>query len=342
MCRHRRMLRKALATSPWRASQKVVGHALRAALWRDLLLHGRRVELQERVLEVLVDLHDGGLVAAAVTVIRCGEDRDDVPVMAPVVALHHKLVRTSDQLQAIRVVELFRDVLAEGVACAARRDAPAAAVVGVGPEQVAHGPLVGHFLDSVELADVVEGVEGGRDATVHADDLVLDHRRHGQVVEGVREELPDLGSAVRPHTLVEEAVDLGDLPALVVPAQQRDALLIADLLKEHRRHGLHRIVAAVHVVSEEEVVRLRQRPADAKELLQVQELPVDVAAHRDGAADGLAVGLLLEDLAHLLAQGLALGLRELTFVLHVLDLLLEVRIQQRLIGRRHGGRLSVG
>ena len=32
------------------------------------------------------------LVAAAVAVVGCGEDGDDVPVVGPVVALHHQLV----------------------------------------------------------------------------------------------------------------------------------------------------------------------------------------------------------------------------------------------------------
>jgi hypothetical protein len=44
---------------------------------------------------------------------------------------------TRDQLQVVGVVELLRDVLAEGVASATRGDAPAAAVIRVGPQQVA-------------------------------------------------------------------------------------------------------------------------------------------------------------------------------------------------------------
>mmetsp|Transcript_1685 Transcript_1685/g.4987 ORF Transcript_1685/g.4987 Transcript_1685/m.4987 type:complete len:273 (+) Transcript_1685:109-927(+) len=239
-----------------RSSQEVVGHALRTALGRDLLLNRRRVELQERVLQVLVDLHHGGLVAAAVAVVRGGEDRDDVTVMAPIVALHHQLMRPGDQLQPVGVVELLRDVLAEGVACTARRNAPAAAVVRVRPEKVAHGALVRHLLDAVQLPDVVEGVEGRRDASVHADDLVLDDGGHGQVVKGVREQLPDRRSAVCSHAFVEEAVHLRDLTALVVATEEGDALLIADLVEEHQSDRLHAVVAPIHVVAEEEVVAL--------------------------------------------------------------------------------------
>lgn len=55
--------------------------------------------------------------------------------------LHNQLVGTGHKREAVGVVEGLRDVLAEGVAGATGRDAPAAAVIGVGPQQVTHGTL---------------------------------------------------------------------------------------------------------------------------------------------------------------------------------------------------------
>ena len=55
--------------------------------------------------------------------------------------LHHKLVGSADECEAIVVVEVFRDVLAEGVAGPARGYSPAAPVVRIRPQQVTHGPL---------------------------------------------------------------------------------------------------------------------------------------------------------------------------------------------------------
>lgn len=70
-------------------------------------------------------------------------------VLRPVVPLHDELVRARNQRQPVVVVERLRYVLAEGVTRAAGRDAPAAPVIRVGPQQVAHGALVGHLLDAV-------------------------------------------------------------------------------------------------------------------------------------------------------------------------------------------------
>mmetsp|Transcript_33159 Transcript_33159/g.72296 ORF Transcript_33159/g.72296 Transcript_33159/m.72296 type:complete len:219 (+) Transcript_33159:322-978(+) len=218
---------------------------------------------------MLVDLHDCRLIATTVAVVGRGEDGDDVAVVAPIIAFHHKLMGTGDELEPISVVELLRNVLTECVARSARRYAPAATIIGVRPKQVAHWALVGNFLDAVELPDVVQGVQRWRDASVHADDLILNYSSHRKVVEGVCEELPDFGTSVRPDALVKEAVDLGDLPAFVVPTQEGDSLLVPDLAQEHHCDGLHRVVATVHIVSEKKVVRLRQRAANAEELLEI-------------------------------------------------------------------------
>lgn len=89
------------------------------------------------------------LVSAAVTVVWCREDGDNVALVAPVVAIHDKLMSTGDERQAVVVVEGLADVLAKGVASATRGNAPSAAVVGVGPEQIAHRALVRHLLNAV-------------------------------------------------------------------------------------------------------------------------------------------------------------------------------------------------
>jgi len=105
-----------------------------------------RVKLEEGVFEGVVQLHDGGLVPAPVAVVGGGEDGDDVPVVRPVVTLHHQLMGSADQGQTIRMVECLRYVLAEGVSSTTGRDAPASSVVRVGPEQVAHGAFMRNLL----------------------------------------------------------------------------------------------------------------------------------------------------------------------------------------------------
>ena len=160
-------------------------------------------------------------------------------------------MRSGHERQAVAVVEHLRYVATEGVprtpvitapfgqstlGGASRmhipgRYAPTLAVVGVGPQQVAHGSLVRHLLHAVQLADVVQRIDGrGQTActaphdksatvidyirliiergglTVQTEDLVVHHGRQRQVVEQVRVHLPHVCVAVLAHALVVESV----------------------------------------------------------------------------------------------------------------------------------------
>lgn len=72
-------------------------------LW--LAFPGCRVELLEQVLHVLIDLKDRSLVSAPVTIVWCTKDGHYIPIVAPAVALHHKLVGTGDEGEVVAVVE---------------------------------------------------------------------------------------------------------------------------------------------------------------------------------------------------------------------------------------------
>jgi len=57
------------------------------------------------------------------------------------------------------MVELLRDVLAEGVASTTGRDTPTASIIWVGPKKIADRTFVRYFHDSIQLFDLVEGVD---------------------------------------------------------------------------------------------------------------------------------------------------------------------------------------
>jgi len=129
------------------------------------------VKLEEGVFEVLVNLHNGGLVAAPVAVVGGTEDRDHVPLVAPVVTLHHELMGPRHQGQTVAVVEGLGNVRAKRVAGTAGGDSPATPVIGVGPQQVAHWALVGHLNDPVQGTNVVERVNRGGETAVKTENL---------------------------------------------------------------------------------------------------------------------------------------------------------------------------
>ena len=108
-----------------------------------------------------------------------------------------------------------------------------------------------------------------------AEDLVVDDGGDREAVEAVDELLPQL-ERVAPLTLVVEAVDAVDGPALVVATQQEEVLGILDLVSQQQADDLEVLLAAVHVVAEEKVVRLGRESADFEDSQQVDEFSVDV------------------------------------------------------------------
>ena len=118
-----------------------------------------RVKDQEVVVHVLIDLHDTCLICASVAVIGCREDSDDVLLVTPIEAIHHQLMCARDKLEVVHVVELLRDILSEGIPGTSGGNTPACAVIGVRPQEIAHGSLVGNFLHTVELPNLIEAIE---------------------------------------------------------------------------------------------------------------------------------------------------------------------------------------
>ncbi len=119
-----------------------------------------------------------------------------------------------------------------------------------------------HFLFPVDGADLVQSLDGGRQAAVNTEDLRVKQthaRQPGQTQPssladgrsahfavddgGERQIVEDLGAvpphrdrAVLPQTLVVEAVHLRDLSGLVIPADQRDSVWITHLQGSREPH----------------------------------------------------------------------------------------------------------
>jgi hypothetical protein len=99
--------------------------------------------------------------------------------------------------------------------------------------------------------------------------LVVDESGKRKVIEKIGEESPDIRVTVLAQTLVVEPVHLGDLPRLVISAEDRDTVAVAQLQRNEQRDGLHRVVTAVDVVTHEEVVGVGRVTADAEEFGEV-------------------------------------------------------------------------
>ena len=84
-------------------------------------------------------------------------------------------------------------------------------MVRVRPHQVCKGTFVWNLLDSFDLSDIVDVLQGRREASVDTENFPVDDRRERQVVKQVCELLPHNETAILFLALNLKAVHLRDL-----------------------------------------------------------------------------------------------------------------------------------
>jgi len=269
-----------------------------------------RLEDLERAHQRVVHGHHGSGVVELAAIVGRREEGDQLALGKELVPILHDLMGSADEIELVLLQELGHHLGSEGEADAAVVLAPAHGVlVGIGPEQIAQQSLVGHVGGAHDATDLLHGGQIGTEAAVAAENLLIDNGRHRQAVEAVREGLPQL-DAVATLALVVESVYAIDAGALVVAAQQEEVLRVFDLVGEQQADGLQRLLAAVDVVAQEEVVRLRRKAAVLEQTQQIVVLAVDVAADLERGLQLEQNGLREEYLARLEAQGPDLAFRE--------------------------------
>ena len=83
-----------------------------------------------------------------------------------------------------------------------------ALTIRIRPQQIAHRPVVRHFLLPVYRPDLVNGAQVWTQAAVHAEDAPVDHGREREVVEDLAAPAPHVRGAVLALAFVVEAVYL--------------------------------------------------------------------------------------------------------------------------------------
>ena len=141
-------------------TEKKVSHSLPVNSIFTIIMHYLEV-----LVEVLVELEDGRHIPTPVAVIRrrpnshetLGSDLSAVVLLREhgLVALHHKLVGSRDEVDVVDLVELGDHVRSEQIARATRRESPPFYVLRIRPHEIAHGTVMRNFLLSVNRTNLM-------------------------------------------------------------------------------------------------------------------------------------------------------------------------------------------
>lgn len=181
------------------------------------LLIADGVEDFEVALHLFVDVEDGSDVTASVAVVWCGPHGDEVLILEPVSeAVHDELMSAGDHFKIVDVVKFGRDTGSEEPASASWGESPSLDLLWVGPHEVAEGALVWDLHAAFEQANLVEGLDVWREATMDTEDLSFNDGTDAEEVEHFGAVFPRVGVSVLSDSLVVETVDGSDLTGLVV------------------------------------------------------------------------------------------------------------------------------
>lgn len=168
---------------------------------------------------------------------------------------------SADEIEVMLPQELCHPIRTESIGNASVVLPPAPDLpVGIRPQEVAQQSLIRHVDRPLDLPYLIHALQLGREAAVHAEDLVVDDGGHRQAVEAVGEELPQ-PDAEPALALVVEAVDAVDGGTFVVASEEEEVVGVLDLVCQQEADGLDALLPSVDVVAEEEVVGARWEAA---------------------------------------------------------------------------------
>lgn len=150
-----------------------------------------------------------------------------------------------------------------------------------GPEGMVERKRETYISRTHDSADLLHGVQIRAQTTVHRKDLLVDDSGDRKAIEAVGECLPQL-DVISALALVVETVDAVDRGAFMVTSEDEEVLGVLDLVGQEQADGLERLLAAVDVVAQEEVVRLGREPAILKKSKEIVILAMDITANLRG------------------------------------------------------------
>jgi hypothetical protein len=135
-------------------------------------------------------------------------------------------VGTSNELQAINMVELGCDFITKQPASATRGNSPSLNILRIAPDKVTEGTLVRDLLSTSNDTNLINGADLRAETTVNAENLTVNNSSEDKKVKDLAAGLPNRSIAVLLLTLLIEAVDLSDLTGLVVASNEGDLVRI--------------------------------------------------------------------------------------------------------------------
>lgn len=238
-----------------------------------------RIKNLETLPQILIQFQNTRHIPASITVIGCRPHRHQSIVKHTSMSLHDELVRSSNEIQVVPLIEHGHNISSKQIPRSPRRQTPSVDLFRIRPHEIAHGSIVRHLLLPINDAYLIQRINAGTESSVHGEYLVFDDGREREIIEYLRAIPPNIDAPVLSQTFVVKSVHLRDLTGFVIAADEGDPIGIPHFQCQEEQEGFDGVIAAVDEVSQEEVVFVGAFSPHFEEFNEVVELTVDVAAY---------------------------------------------------------------
>ena len=106
-----------------------------------------------------------------------------------------------------------------------------------------------YFLYTIKGSNVVQSIDARGKSAVKTENLVVDERSEGKVIEQIGKILPNVRVAVLPETFIVETINLRDLAGFMITTKDCDALRVSDFECNEEGDRLNRVIASVNIIT---------------------------------------------------------------------------------------------
>jgi hypothetical protein len=135
-------------------------------------------------------------------------------------------VSTSNEFEAVDVIELSRNLVTEEPASTARRDSPSLNIFRVTPDQIAESTLMRDLLSTSNDADLINGTNLRAQTTMNTKNFTINDGSEDKEIENLAARLPNRRVTILLLTLLIKTIDLSDLARLVVASDEGDLVRV--------------------------------------------------------------------------------------------------------------------
>ena len=109
---------------------------------------------------------------------------------------------------------------------------------------------------------IVHLLSVGRKPSMHAENWIVDDCCEVEIIKDFSAVLPNVEGVIFAQTFIIKAVKLSDLSGLVVASNKHYLIWISHFQSQKQLKGLNTIVSSVYIISQKNIIRVRQLPSN--------------------------------------------------------------------------------